>query len=66
MPTRARPTIGLAFGSMHTIGSTVKPMARRSGTDDLQPVADRRRVPLSQDVEVGLGEGAFGHDVFLS
>ena len=23
MPTRARPTIGLAFGSMQTIGSTV-------------------------------------------
>ena len=23
MPTRARPTIGLALGSMHTIGSTV-------------------------------------------
>ena len=38
MPTRARPTIGLAFGSMQTIGSTVKPNARRSGTTISSPL----------------------------
>src|ERR1700722_12185345 len=38
MPTRATPTIGLAFESMHTIGSTVKPMARRSGLVTSSPL----------------------------
>src|SRR6202012_4590725 len=38
MPTRARPTIGLAFGSIQTMGSTVKPMARRSGTTISRPL----------------------------
>jgi hypothetical protein len=38
MPVRARPTIGDSFRSTHTIGSTVKPMARRSGATISRPL----------------------------
>ena len=38
MPVRARPTIGGSFRSTHTIGSTVKPIARRSGATISRPL----------------------------
>ena len=53
--------MGGAFGSTATIGSTVKPIARRSGATTSSAVADRGRVPLRQDFEIGQRERPLGH-----
>src|SRR5271169_559294 len=64
MPVRASPTIGGSFRSAAIMGSTVKPIARRSGATSSRPlqivgVSQRLRISRSAAVKGRLAMGGF-------